>query len=106
MQHVALKLSSDDYPTKNYLYSHLCRITQVLQERTRENSWGTKDEISDILLWVPKHGDASVGRSFKHTFSKYMKDTRCHPEDLPAGMMGNLEDWGENVMRIYAISTL
>ena len=54
------------HPTKHQLYGHLPPITKTIKvRRTRQagHCWRSRDElISDVLLWIPSHGRAKVGR--------------------------------------------
>ena len=63
---ILLKKSWKQHPTKQQLYSHLPSISKTIQIRwTRHvrHCWRSKDKlVSDILLWTPTHGCASVGQ--------------------------------------------
>ena len=54
------------HPTKQHLYGDVPLISKTIQIRRTRNAghcWGNKDEhISDVLLWTPSLGRASVGR--------------------------------------------
>ena len=53
------------YPTKNQLYGYLPPITKTIKiRRTRHEGHyrRSRDElISDVLLWIPAHGQAKAG---------------------------------------------
>ena len=72
--------------------------------RTRHagHCWRSKDElISDVLLWKPTHGHASVGRPPRTYIDQICEDAGCCAEDLP-GAMSDREGWREIVMDIRA----
>ncbi|KAI8490556.1 hypothetical protein Bbelb_318240 [Branchiostoma belcheri] len=47
----------------------------------------SKEEIvSDVLLWAPKHGHASVGRPCPTYIQHLCEDAGCRLEDLPRTM--------------------
>ena len=49
--------------------------------------WRSRDElISDILLWVPSHGRAKIGRPARTYIRQLCADTGCSLEDLPGAM--------------------
>ena len=57
--------------------------------------------ISDVLLWTPTHGCASVGRPARTYIQQLCEDTGCNPEDLPEAM-SDREKWRETVRDIRA----
>ena len=75
------------HPTKQQLYGHIPSILQTVQvRRTRDvgHCRKNKDElISDVLLWAPLHGCASVGRPVRAYLNQLSADTGCSLEDLP-----------------------
>ena len=93
------------HPTRLQLYGHLPPITKTIQvRRTRHagHCWRSKDElISDVLLWTPTHGCASVGRPARTYIQQLCEDTGCNPEDLPEAM-SDREKWRETVRDIRA----
>ena len=93
------------HPTRLQLYGHLPPITKTIQvRRTRHagHCWRSKDElISDVLLWAPTHGCASVGRPARTYIQQLCEDTGCNPEDLPEAM-SDREKWRETVRDIRA----
>ena len=94
-------------PTRKQLYGHLPHIIQTIRVRQTRHAghcWRSKDElISDILLWKPSHGHASVGRPAKTYIDQLYADTGCRVEDL-SGAMNDREGWREIVMDICATS--
>ena len=85
-----LKKSWKQHPSKQQLYGHQTPIFTAIQIRwTRhaEHSWGSKNEIvSDVLLWIPAHRFASVGRPTRPYLQQLCMDTGCSLEDLPEAM--------------------
>ncbi|KAI8491777.1 Endothelial cell-specific molecule 1 [Branchiostoma belcheri] len=65
-------------------------MSQVIRERKLRfagHSWRNKAEIvSDVLLWTPKHGHASVGRPCTTCIQQLCEDVGCRLEDLPRAM--------------------
>ena len=60
------------------------------QGKTSKICWALleKDKlISDILLWIPKHGYTSVGQPAKIYIHEICADTGCCLEDLPRVMV-------------------
>ena len=95
------------HPTKQQLYDHLPAITKTIQiRRTRYagHYWRSKSEfISDILLWIPSHVRAKVGRPARTYLQQLCADTGCSLEDLP-GVMDDRDGWQERVRKIRASS--
>ena len=100
-----LNKSWRQHPTRLQLYGHLPPITKTIQvRRTRHagHCWRSKEElISDVLLWTPTHGCASVGRPARTYIQQLCEDTGCNPEDLPEAM-NDREKWRETVRDIRA----
>ena len=105
MLRAVLNKSWRQHPTRLQLYGHLPPITKTIQvRRTRHagHCWRSKDElISDVLLWAPSHGCASVGRPARTYIQQLCEDTGCNPEDLPEAM-SDREKWRETVRDIRA----
>ena len=105
MLRAVLNKSWRQHPTRLQLYGHLPPITKTIQvRRTRHagHCWRSKDElISDVLLWTPTHGCASVGRPARTYIQQLCEDTGCNPEDLPEAM-NDREKWRETVRDIRA----
>ena len=105
MLRAVLNKSWRQHPTRLQLYGHLLPITKTIQvRRTRHagHCWRSKDElISDVLLWTPTHGCASVGRPARTYIQQLCEDTGCNPEDLPEAM-SDREKWRETVRDIRA----
>ena len=78
------------HPIKQQLYGQLPPISKTIQiRRTRltEHCWRSKDElISDVLLWSPSLGQASVGRPARNYLQKLCTNTLCKLENLPVPM--------------------
>ena len=92
------------HPTEQQLYGHLSPISktiQVRQTRYAEHCLRSKDElISDVLLWTPSHGPASVGRP--RTYLQHLcTDTGGRLEDLP-GVVDDSDECLERVREIHA----
>ena len=93
------------HSTKQQLYGHLPPISKTTKARwTRHerHSWSSKDElISNVLLWTPSHGWASIVQPVK-TYLQYLyADTECSLEDLPK-VMDDREEWQWRVIENYA----
>ena len=105
MLRAVLNKSWRQHPTRLQLYGHLPPITKTIQvRRTRHagHCWRSKDElISDVLLWTPTHGCASVGRPARTYIQQLCEDTGCNSEDLPEAM-SDREKWRETVRDIRA----
>ena len=101
--------SWQQHPTRHQLYGHLPPITKTIQvRRTRHagHCWRSRDElIRDVLLWIPTHGRAKVGRPARTYIQQLCEDTGCCPEDLLRAM-NDREEWRERVRDIRAASTI
>ena len=108
MLRAILNKSWQQQPTRHQLYGHLPPITKTIQvRRTRHagHCWRSRDElIRDVLLWIPTHGRAKVGRPARTYIQQLCEDTGCCPEDLPRAM-NDREEWRERVRDIRAAST-
>ena len=85
MLRAVLNKSWEQYPTKQQLYDHLPPILQTIQvKRTRHAGHCKRSKeklISDVLLWTPPHGHASVGRSvWKRCRERWMIGTERERE--------------------------
>ena len=93
------------HPTRQQLYGHLPPITKTIKIRWTRHAghcWRSKDKlISDILLWMPSHGQAKTGWPARIYIQQLCTDTGCSLEDLP-GAMDNKDRWQEKVSEIYA----
>ena len=82
-----LNKSWKQHPTRRQLYGHLPPISQTIRlRRTRHagHFWRSKDElISDVLLWKPTHGHASVGRPARTYIDQLCEDAGCTAGELP-----------------------
>ena len=55
----------------------------------------SRDElINNVLLWIPLHGGAKLGRPARTYIQQLCADTGCNPEDLPEAM-DEKEGWRE-----------
>ena len=80
--------------TRLYIYSYIYHM------------YISRDElIRDVLLWIPTHGRAKVGRPARTYIQQLCEDTGCCPEDLPRAM-NNREEWRERVRDIRATSAI
>ena len=108
MLRAILNKSWRQHPTRHQLYGYLRPITKSIQvRRTRHarHCWRSRDElISDVLLWIPKHGRAKAVRPARTYIQQLCEDTGCSPEDL-AEAMNDREKWRERVRDIRASST-
>ena len=72
--------------TKHTLYGHQLPISKTFQIRRTKYAghiWRSKDAlISDVLLWTPSHGPASVGRLTRTYLDQLCMDTGYCQEDL------------------------
>ena len=82
-------------PGSNIPKNSSCTVTyhpsqkQSKFRRTRhaEYCWRSKDElISDVLLWTPSQGRASVGRLARTYLQQRCTDTECSLEDMLEAM--------------------
>ena len=103
MLRAILNKSRRRHPTKQQLYDHVPLITKTIKvRRTRYagHCWRSRDELmSDVLLWIPSHGQAKAGRPARTYLQQLCEDTECSPEDLPEAMNDRVE-WRERVRDI------
>ena len=108
MLRAILNKSWKQHPTKWQLYGHLHSISKNIQiRRTRYagHCWISKDELkSDVLLWTPSHGRASVGRPARTYLQPACTDTWCSREDLLL-VMDDRDEWRERVFGKSVIVT-
>ena len=63
----------------------------------------SKDEdVSNLILWTPKHGKANVGQPSKTYTKQLTEDTDCQLEDLQNVMEGR-EYWRGRANMVRAI---
>ena len=71
-------------------FGHLLPISKTFQVRrtrhARLRKWSKDELISNVLLWTPSHGRASVGRPAKFYLRQLCTDARCRFEDPPGAM--------------------
>ena len=93
------------HPTKQQLYGHLPAITKTIKVRWTRHAgycWRSRDELmSDVLLWIPLHGQTKAGWPAGMYIQQHCEDMRCSPEDLPEEM-NDREEWRERVRDIHA----
>ena len=103
MLRAILNMSWRQHPTKQQLHGYLPPITKTIQgRRTRHagHCWRSGDELrSDIILWIPSHGQVKAGRPARTCIQQLCEVTGCGPEDLPEAM-NNMEEWWERVRDI------
>ena len=64
-----------------YQFISLCFYLSI---RHVGHCWKSKNKlISDVLLWTPTHGRASVGQPARTYLHQLCVDTRCNLENLP-----------------------
>ena len=94
-----LDKSREKHSTKQQLYGHLPLISKSIQiRRTRHavHCWRSKEKlISDVLLWTPSHGRASIGRPTRTYLQQLCADTGCSLEDLLKAM-DDRDEWRES----------
>ena len=108
MLQAILNKSWRQHPTKQQLYGHLppiMKTIQVRQTRHAGHSWRSKDKlISNVLLWIPSHGQAKAGRPARTYIQQLCEDTGCSPENPPE-VMNDREEWQERLRDIHAGGT-
>ena len=72
------------------LFGHFAPISKTIQVRRRGHCWRSLDElISEVFLWTPTRGHASIGRPARTYLHQLSEDTGYSLEDLP-----ETKDWG------------
>ena len=108
MLRAILNKSWRQHPTKQQLYGHLPPVTKPIQvRRTRHTGrcWRSRDElIRDVLLWIPLHGRAKVGRSARTDIQQLCEDSGYSPEDPPEAM-NDSDGWQVGLRDICADGT-
>ena len=108
MLRAILNKSWRQHPTRHQLYGHLPPITKTIQvRRTRHAGHCMRSRyelISDVLLWIPTHGQAKTGRPVRTYIQQLCENTGCSSEDLPEAM-NDREKWRESVRDIRATSS-
>ena len=75
-----------------WLYSHLPPITKTIKIR-----WRSRDKlISDVLLWIPSHGQAKAGWPARTYIQQLCANMECSPEDLLEAI-DDRKGWWERV---------
>ena len=95
------------HSTKQQLYGHLSTISKTIQITWTSHvghNWRSNDElISNVLLWTPSHGCASVGQPTRTYLQQLYTETGCSLEDLSEAM-NDRDKWQERVREIHASS--
>ena len=103
MLRAILNKSWTEHPTKEMLYGRLPPVSLTIkQERMRfaGHCWRSKEEIvSDLLLWMPKHGHTKRGRPRKTYIDQMTQDTGCQADELKTAMTDR-EGWRSRVALI------
>ena len=75
-----------------YFSSHMIQVRWIRHVRHCRRS---KDEFqSDVLLWTPTHGRASVGWPARNDLHQLCTNIECSLEELP-GVMNDKDGWRE-----------
>ena len=102
MSWAVLYISWKQHLTKQQLYGHLPLFSKNTQTRRASHaghSWRSKDNfLRDILLLIPTHSWAKVGRQARTYLQQLFTDTGCSMEDLSKTM----DKWPERVREIHA----
>ena len=73
-----LNKSWRQYSTKHQLYGHLpgiMKTIKVIRTRHAGHCWRSRGElISDVLLWTPSHGRATVGQPIRTYIQQLCED--------------------------------
>ena len=91
-----LNKSWKQHSTKQQLYGHLTPISKTTQVRTRHVGHCCRSKhkiISDVLVWIPSHGHASVGQPTITFLQQLCKNIGCRQEDRLEAM----DDWCKRV---------
>ena len=103
-----LNKSWRQHPTKLELFGHISPITKSIKARRTRHAghcWRSKSElISNVLLKIPLHWRANVGRRARIYLQQLGAETVGSLEDLP-GAMDDRDGWQEGVWEIRASST-
>ena len=94
-----LNKSWRQHPTKQKLYGHLPPIMETIKVRWTRHArhcWRSQNKlISDILLWIPSHGQAKAGRPASTYIQQLCADTGWSLEDLPEVIANRGEGQGD-----------
>ena len=77
MLQAVLNKSGKQHLTKQQLYGHLPLISEAIRVRRTRHA-----KHSDVLLWTPSHGRASVGRPARTYLQQLCANTVCSQEEL------------------------
>ena len=83
----------------------ISKAIQIRRTRHAGHCWRSKDElISNVFLWTPSDGRASVGRPARTYLQQLCTDIGCSMEDL-LGAVDERDEWRERVREIRANNT-
>ena len=90
------------------VYSHLPPISRTIQIRWKRHAahyWRSKNElISNVLLWTPSHGWASVWQPTRTYLQQLCMNPGCSLENLMEAM-DDRDEWQKRVRDIFTNST-
>ena len=105
MLQAILNKSWRQHPTKQQLYGHpppISKAIQMRQTRHAGHCWRSKDElISDLLLWTPSQGWASIEQPARTYLPQLCMDIECSLKDL-LEVMEDRDEWRKKVREIPA----
>ena len=71
-------------------------------EKHAGHGWKSKNKfISDVLLWTPLHGRASVGQRTRTCQQQLYTDTGCSQEEQPEAM-DDRDEWRARSRKIHS----
>ena len=82
---------------------HMCACVCVFHPNCFLKRDTAGDARTNVLLWTPTHGPASVCRSAGTYLHQFYADTGCSLEDLPEAM-DDRDRWGERELGKSALS--
>ena len=97
MLRAVLNKSWKQHPTKQQLYGHISPISKTIQiwRTNPEHCRRIKDEFkSNVPLWTPSNGRASVGQPASIYRQQLSADLECSLKDLPEAM-DDRDEWRE-----------
>ena len=90
MLQAILNKSWRQHSTKQQLYCHIPPNTKTIKIKQTSHAghcWSSWNElISDVLLWIPSHGQAKAGRPARTYIQLLCANMGCSLEDLPEAM--------------------
>ena len=107
MLRVVLNISWEEHPTKQRLYGTIPALSRTIVKarmRFAGHCYRSKEElVSEVLMWKPSHGKASVGRPPKTYVQQLAVDAGCDTTELH-GLMLNRNLWRERVSLVRVIN--